>query len=181
MKRIFIAIASLSLAVWQALAQVPANQKRGDSDSMNRIDRAKLKYQELFGPPQTVANSPDPELMSILQSFIFGEVFYIGNLDDKTRELITITVLTTNQTLPQLTAHTNAALNIGVTPIEIREVVYQTAPFIGFPKVLNALDTINGFLKAGTFNCLWRTKEPLRRVIDLKKEKKSNIQFTEMQ
>ena len=109
---------------------------------MNRIDRAKQKYQELFGP-QTVATSSDPELMDILQRFIFGEVFYIGNLDDKTRELITITVLATNQTLPQLKAHTNAALNIGVTPIEIREVVYQTAPFIGFPKVLNALNTIN--------------------------------------
>jgi 4-carboxymuconolactone decarboxylase len=81
--------------------------------------------------------------MNILQRFIFGEVFYIGNLDDKTRELITITALTANQTLPQLKAHTNAALNIGVTAIEIREVVYQCAPFIGFPKVLNALDTIN--------------------------------------
>ena len=34
-------------------------------------------------------------------------------------------------------------LNIGVSPIEIREVVYQSAPFIGFPRVLNALDTIN--------------------------------------
>ena len=49
--------------------------------------------------------------MNILQSLIFGEVFYIGNLDDKTREPITITALTTNQTLPQLKAHTNAALN----------------------------------------------------------------------
>ena len=114
---------------------------------MNRIDRAKQKYQELFGP-KTVATSSDPELMNILQRFIFGEVFYIGNLDDKTRELITITVLATNQTLPQLKAHTNAALNIGVTPIEIREVVYQTAPFIGFPKVLNALDTINEVFKS---------------------------------
>ena len=52
--------------------------------------------------------------MNILQRFIFGEVFYIGNLDDKTRELITITVLATNETLPQLKAHTNAALNIRV-------------------------------------------------------------------
>ena len=141
-KRVYIAIALLFLAEWQALAQVRSNQETGNSARMNRIDRAKQKYQELFGP-QTVATSSDPELMDILQRFIFGEVFYIGNLDDKTRELITITVLATNQTLPQLKAHTNAALNIGVTPIEIREVVYQTAPFIGFPKVLNALNTIN--------------------------------------
>ncbi|WP_369009290.1 carboxymuconolactone decarboxylase family protein [Dyadobacter endophyticus] len=43
---------------------------------------------------------------------VFGEVFCIGNLDDKTRELVTITALITNQTLPQRTAHTNAALNV---------------------------------------------------------------------
>jgi 4-carboxymuconolactone decarboxylase len=141
-KRLYIAIALLFLAEWQALAQMRSNQETGNSARMNRIDGAKQKYQELFGP-QTVAASSDPELMDILQRFIFGEVFYIGNLDDKTRELITITVLATNETLPQLKAHTNAALNIGVTPIEIREVVYQTAPFIGFPKVLNALNTIN--------------------------------------
>jgi 4-carboxymuconolactone decarboxylase len=147
MKRTFFAIALLSLTVSQALAQAPTNQKSGNTESMNRIERAKQKYQQLFGP-QTVANASDPELMDILQRLIFGEVFYIGNLDDKTRELITITVLTTNQTLPQLRAHTNAALNIGVTPIEIREVVYQTAPFIGFPKVLNALDTINEVFKS---------------------------------
>jgi 4-carboxymuconolactone decarboxylase len=146
-KRVYIAITLLFLAEWQALAQVRSNQETGNSARMNRIDRAKQKYQELFGP-QTVATSSDPELMDILQRLIFGEVFYIGNLDDKTRELITITVLATNQTLPQLKAHTNAALNIGVTPIEIREVVYQTAPFIGFPKVLNALDTINEVFKS---------------------------------
>lgn len=52
-------------------------------------------------------------------------------------------IISTEQTLLQLKAHTNAALNIGVTPIEIREVIYQCAPFIGFPKVLNAVGVIN--------------------------------------
>nr|WP_293842197.1 carboxymuconolactone decarboxylase family protein [uncultured Arsenicibacter sp.] len=112
-----------------------------------RTERARKKYEELFGQPVT-AGKTDPELMTILQRFIFGEVFYTGNLDDKTRELITITALTTNQTLPQLTAHTRAALNIGVTPVQIREVVYQCAPFIGFPKVLNAVETINRVFKS---------------------------------
>ena len=86
--------------------------------------------------------------MNILQPFIFGEVFYIGNLGDTTRELITITALVTNQTLPQLKVHTAAALNVGVKPIQIREVVYQLAPFIGYPKVLNALDIINSVFKS---------------------------------
>jgi 4-carboxymuconolactone decarboxylase len=114
---------------------------------MNRIERTEKTYKELFGQDIT-ASKTDPELMTILQRFIFGEVFYAGNLDNKTRELITITTLAVNQTLPQLKAHTNAALNIGVQPIEIREVIYQLAPFIGYPKVLNALDTINTVFKS---------------------------------
>ncbi len=57
--------------------------------------------------------------------------------------MITIVTLTTQQTLPQLKAHTNAALNIGISPIKIREAIYQFAPFIGFPKTLNAINIIN--------------------------------------
>ena len=47
------------------------------------------------------------------------------------------------QALPQLTSHTGAALNVGVEPVAIREAVYQLAPFIGFPRTLNAVATIN--------------------------------------
>src|SRR3954463_15257017 len=143
MKRILLATAIVTFSLLDVAAQVPNK----NSDDTNRIERAQKKYQELFGA-SAVMSTTDPELMNILQRFIFGEVFYIGNLDDKTRELITITALTTNQTLPQLKVHTNAALNIGVKPVEIREIVYQLAPFIGFPKVLNALDTINSVFKS---------------------------------
>lgn len=115
---------------------------------MNRIERSRQTYEKLFQQVQSVAGSDDPELMTILQRFIFGEVFYIGNLNDQTRELITITALATMQTLPQLKAHSNAALNVGVKPIEIREIIYQLAPFIGYPKVLNALDTVNSVFKS---------------------------------
>jgi 4-carboxymuconolactone decarboxylase len=112
-------------------------------DEMGRTEKADQKYEELFGTKRNPSGSNDPELMSILQELVFGETFYIGNLDDQTRELITIVVLTTEQTLPQLRAHTQAALNIGVSPIQIREVIYQLAPFIGYPKVLNAMEVVN--------------------------------------
>ncbi len=142
MQRTLLTIIIISFCLLKLTAQVPDIKSKQNSADTNRIERAEKKYQELFGE-QILASKTDPELMNILQRLIFGDVFYIGNLDDKTRELITITVLTTNQTLPQLKAHTNAALNLGLSPIDIREIVYQLAPFIGFPKVLNALDTIN--------------------------------------
>jgi 4-carboxymuconolactone decarboxylase len=147
MKRTLLSTIIVSFFLLEVYAQKPDKQANQVSGDTSRIERAQKKYLELFGAP-AVMHATDPELMNILQQFIFGEIFYIGNLTDKTRELITITALTTNQTLPQLKGHTNAALNIGVSPIEIREVVYQCAPFIGFPKVLNALDTINSVFKS---------------------------------
>lgn len=101
---------------------------------MDRIEKTREKFKKLFGGEPTQNEGTDAEFMRILQRFIFGEVCYVGSLDDKMRELITITVLTVNQTLPQLKAHVGACLNIGLKPCEIRETVYQCAPFIGFPK-----------------------------------------------
>lgn len=65
----------------------------------------------------------------------------------KTREMITVVSLSTQQTLPQLKAHINAALNVGVSPVELREAIYQCAPFIGFPKTLNAITVLNEVFK----------------------------------
>ena len=106
---------------------------------MDRIRNCQEKFEKLFGGKPTQNEGNDPGFMRILQRFIFGEVSYTGPLDDRVRELVTITVLTVNQTLPQLKAHVAACLHIGIAPVAIRETVYQCAPFIGFPKTLNAI------------------------------------------
>ena len=117
---------------------------------MTKEEICKENFNKLFLLDPLGKNGKDPEFMAILQKYIFGEVFTIGELDIKTRELVTITVLGTMQTLPQLNAHINAALNVGVTPIEIREAMYQLAPFIGFPKSLNAINTMNEVFETTT-------------------------------
>jgi len=114
---------------------------------MDRVKQSKEKFKQLFGEGVTATQVTDPDFQDILSHFIFGEVFYQGNLDDKQRELITLVVLATNQTLPQLKAHVSAALNVGLTPVEIKEAVYQCAPYIGFPKTLNAINEINEVFK----------------------------------
>ena len=109
----------------------------------DRAARAEDVYERLFGPRDTSAPGDDPELMEILRGFIFGDVFGTGVLDDRTRELITVTVLACLQALPQLRSHAGAALRVGVEPVQLREAVYQLAPFIGFPYTLNAVAVIN--------------------------------------
>lgn len=130
-KRVPLITAVLCLFVAQIFAQ---------DSKMNRIDLAKQNFHTLFGGEALTGQGNDPEMMDILQKLIFGEVFQTGNLDIKTREMITCITLTAMQTMPQLKAHIAAALNVGVTPIQVRELIYLCAPFIGFPKTLNALE-----------------------------------------
>ena len=112
-------------------------------ENMDRIEVCKQNYRTLFGGEALTGQGTDPEMMDILQKFIFGEVFQTGDLSLKQREMITCITLATMQTLPQLKAHAGAALNVGVTPEELSEVMYLTAPFIGFPRMLNAVATVN--------------------------------------
>ena len=124
-----------------------AKAAKNEDKNMTRTDICKENYKTLFGGEALPATGDDPEMMAILQKYIFGEVFTVGNLDIRTREMLTVTSLAVQQTMPQLKAHINAALNIGVTPIELRESIYQLAPFIGFPKTLNALGVLNEVFK----------------------------------
>ncbi len=140
MKKIIGMIAFALAGSLPAIAQTTENH-------MDRIEVCKQNYHTLFGGEALTGQGTDPEMMDILQKFIFGEVFQTGNLTLKQREMITCITLATMQTLPQLKTHAEAALNVGVTPEELREVMYLTAPFIGFPKMLNAVGTVNEVFK----------------------------------
>lgn len=89
----------------------------------------------------------DQEYLSIMQNYIYGDVYLHGSLDIKLRQLILIVVDTTNFTLKALKEHVVGALNVNVSPIEIKEAVYQCTPYIGFGKVEEALDVVNEVFK----------------------------------
>lgn len=136
----------LAILVIHGNFSVAALAKKEDNN-MTRIEICKDNYNKLFGGEALTKTGSDAEMMAILQKYIFGEVFTVGELDMKTREMITVVSLSTQQTLPQLKAHINAALNVGVSPVELREAIYQCAPFIGFPKTLNAITVLNEVFK----------------------------------
>ncbi len=144
LKKIFIlAVAFMCVQADLVFASVSKNE----SQNMTRVEICNKNLSELFNGLQLSEDGTDAEIMQILQKYIFGEVFTVGTLDTKTREMITITTLTTMQTLPQLKGHIEAALNVGVTPIEIREVIYQCGVMVGFPRALNALAVMNEVFK----------------------------------
>jgi 4-carboxymuconolactone decarboxylase len=48
---------------------------------MDRIEKSGKKFKQLFGEGAGGVQGTDPYLQDILNRFIFGEVFYQGNLD----------------------------------------------------------------------------------------------------
>lgn len=73
MKKIIGMIAFALAGSLPAMAQTTENH-------MDRIEVCKQNYHTLFGGEALTGQGTDPEMMDILQKFIFGEVFQTGNL-----------------------------------------------------------------------------------------------------
>ena len=128
MKKVILGLLLVAVSL-PAFAQTCRKDKQ-----YGRIELCRENYTALFGGEALNGGGTDPEIMDILQKYIFGEVFRTGDLDIKTREMITCVCLATMQQLPQLKGHTGAALNVGVTPIELREQFTSALPSSDSPK-----------------------------------------------
>lgn len=90
-----------------------------------------------------------PETGQFIIEFAFGDIYERKTLNLKQREMITLSSLVTQgDTHNQLIVHINGALNVGLTPNEIIEIFVQCIPYVGFPKVLNAINTAKEVLNS---------------------------------
>lgn len=108
--------------------------------------KAKEKYKELLNRDFAISKE-DEDLQNIFNNFVYGEVYNHGNLEPKLRELITLVSLTASQGNNMIAEHVEAALNVGASAIEIKEALYQCAPYVGFPRVFSALEEANKVFK----------------------------------
>ncbi len=84
----------------------------------------------------------DMELENILNNVLEG-ILLREILTNKQKSIILITVFTTLEQKKLLKKQIEYALNIGLTIDEIKETIYQTTPYIGFAKVISALEEMN--------------------------------------
>ena len=89
----------------------------------------------------------DKDLAKDLSLFITGKMYARKRIPHKTRQLITIATLTSLSRLDELKLHIQAALNVGCTPEEIAEVIFQTFVYAGIPTVNGALKTLRTVLE----------------------------------
>lgn len=81
-----------------------------------------------------------PDLGRYIVEFAFGDIYPRSGLSLEEREMITIaSLLTAGGCEAQLRVHINGSLNVGLSPEKIIEVFIQCIPYVGFPRVLNAV------------------------------------------
>ena len=80
-----------------------------------------------------------PDLRKMIVEFAYGDIYSRDGLGKKKRALVVITAVVTQGAGPQTKTHIIRGLHAGLTPKEIVEALLQMVPYIGFPRVQNAL------------------------------------------
>ncbi len=81
-----------------------------------------------------------PDLARYTVEYPFGDIYRRDGLDLRSREIATVAALTAlGHCTPQLKVHLNAALNVGCTEDELKEVIVQMSVYAGFPAALNGM------------------------------------------
>ncbi len=109
-------------------------------------ETAQRNHDELFpGHVSTLARA-DPELIESFDNFAFDEVLRESSLDIRTRLMVQLASLIASHAVNEYRAMLGAALTVGVTPVEIKEIVYQAVPYVGLAKVYDFLHATNDVL-----------------------------------
>ena len=111
-------------------------------------ETAQKNHEELFPNYKSTLKVNDPELIDVFDNFAFDEVLSYGNLDTKTRLMVILASLIAQQTLSEYKAMLSGALNVGVTPVEVKEIVYQSVPYVGIAKTFDFIHATNEILES---------------------------------
>lgn len=79
----------------------------------------------------------DPEFHEIFKNFAFGEVFEYSTLSKKDSILVTLASLIASQSPKAFKKILLSALDMDITPEEVKELLYQSVPYVGFGKAHN--------------------------------------------
>lgn len=112
------------------------------------ITKFSKEYHEKMFPGYVSAFlETDPEFIERFDNFAFDEVVNQDDLDDRTRFMAILATLLGCQGIDEYRAMVPAAMNFGVTPVEIKEITYQAVAYLGIGRVFPFLKANNEIFK----------------------------------
>jgi 4-carboxymuconolactone decarboxylase len=107
---------------------------------------AQRNHEELFPNHESTMKLTDPELIEIFDNFAFDEVIAQSTLDTKTRVMLTLAALIGANGVAEFRVMSGAAINVGVSPVELKEIVYQSVPYVGMARAFDFIHATNEIL-----------------------------------
>jgi len=124
-----------------------ATASASDTKDINLTKTAIKNHEELWPGYDSKAAKTDPELIEVFDNWAFDEVIRYGNIDTKTRTMMIMGSTIAQGALTEYKMYVNGALNVGVTPVEIKEILYQSVAYVGVAKVIDFIYAANEILK----------------------------------
>ena len=109
-------------------------------------ERARLNRTELFSTPLAPLATTDPELSEILDNFAFDQVLGDSDLPVHLRLMVQLAALIAADSTGLYRTMLEAALGADITPGEVKEIVYQTVPYVGMGRASEFLAVTNEVL-----------------------------------
>ena|ERR1039457_1575443 len=109
-------------------------------------ETARRNHDELFPDRVSTLARTDPELIERFDNFAFDEVLADSDLDIRTRLMVQLASMIACQAVSEFRLMAGAGLTAGLTPVELKEVVYQAVPYVGMAKVFDFLHAANDVL-----------------------------------
>lgn len=110
--------------------------------------RKKEFFTEFFSESAKNLSETDPEFAAFFSDFAFKEVPDHDDLDEHTRMLAILAALVGCQGLEVFREMLPGAVSLGVTPVEIKEVIYQATAYLGIGRVYPFLEAANELFTA---------------------------------
>lgn len=104
---------------------------------------AQRNHEQLFPNHESRLRRTDPELVEIFDNWALGDVLKDQTLDTRTRLMVQLAALIACPAIGEFRVMVVGALNVGVSPVEIKEIVYQAVPYVGMGKVFDFLHVTN--------------------------------------
>ncbi|WP_052043216.1 carboxymuconolactone decarboxylase family protein [Campylobacter sp. MIT 97-5078] len=133
-RRVFFKQISVLALAFSSLSVYAEKTAKIKENIMKLNQKANELFKKFFSSSQLELVQSDTEFMSNFMNFSLSEAYTTSKLDDKTKFKLILAALVANEGLSEFDTYARAALKAGVRAEEIKEILYQATPYVGFSR-----------------------------------------------
>lgn len=110
---------------------------------MKYNNEAQKNIEDLLVNYKSIFMDTDCEFDEIFHNFTFDECIRNSQLSKERIHLVILSSLISNQSLSQFRIYLECAISFGINPVKLKELIYQSVPYIGMAKAYDFIEQSN--------------------------------------